>query len=102
LRLAHGRRQHQKHKARRPEPKQFNFAALNSTHPLSKPSTQGILNRHRCPRGFGLAKPNSEVRSNTAFGVLKLTLYKCGYDWEFVPVAGKQFTDSGPATCHAK
>jgi len=53
-------------------------------------------------RGFGPPQPNSEVRSNTAFGVLKLTLYKGGYDWEFVPVAGKQFTDSGAGSCHAK
>ena len=53
-------------------------------------------------RGFGAPKPNSEVRSNQAFGVLKLKLYKDSYDWEFIPVAGKDFRDSGSGTCHSK
>ena len=47
--------------------------------------------------------PNSEVRDDTAFGVLKLTLRPEGYSWEFVPVrdaAGKGFSDSGSAACH--
>lgn len=45
-------------------------------------------------------KPNSEVRNNTAFGVLKLFLYATGYRWEFVPEAGQTFTDVGSADCH--
>lgn len=44
--------------------------------------------------------PNVEVRDNTAFGVLKLTLRSGGYDWEFVPIAGNTFRDSGAGTCH--
>jgi PKD repeat protein len=44
--------------------------------------------------------PNSEVRSKT-FGVLKLTLHSGSYDWQFVPEAGKTFTDSGSASCHS-
>jgi len=44
-------------------------------------------------------KPNSEVRSAT-FGVLELTLHPDGYDWEFVPIAGK-FTDRGHGECHS-
>jgi hypothetical protein len=51
-------------------------------------------------RPFGEAKPNSEVRDATAFGVLKLTLKPKGYDWQFIPEAGKSFTDSGSGTCH--
>jgi Calcineurin-like phosphoesterase len=51
-------------------------------------------------REFGLHKANSEVRNNTAFGVLKLTLKPTGYDWKFIPVAGKSFTDSGSGSCH--
>ena len=51
-------------------------------------------------REFGTAKPNSEVRDNTAFGVLKLTLKATGYDWQFLPEAGKAFTDSGSGNCH--
>jgi hypothetical protein len=44
--------------------------------------------------------PNSEVRSADAFGVIKLTLHPEGYDWQFVPVAGETFTDSGSGQCH--
>jgi hypothetical protein len=33
-------------------------------------------------------------------GVLKLTLEAGSYSWEFVPVAGKSYTDSGSGTCH--
>jgi acid phosphatase type 7 len=42
----------------------------------------------------------SEVRNADTFGVLKLTLHARGYDWEFVPEAGKTFRDSGSGTCH--
>ena len=51
-------------------------------------------------RPFGSTKPNSEVRDATAFGVLKLTLKPKSYDWEFIPEAGKSFTDSGTSNCH--
>jgi hypothetical protein len=49
---------------------------------------------------FGTIKANSEVRNNTADGVLKLTLFSGGYQWNFVPAAGATFTDSGSGTCH--
>jgi hypothetical protein len=32
--------------------------------------------------------------------VLKLTLRQTSYDWKFLPVAGKTFSDSGGAECH--
>jgi hypothetical protein len=48
---------------------------------------------------FGTPLANSEVRNNTTWGVLKLTLHATGYDWEFVPVAGSTFTDSGSDSC---
>jgi calcineurin-like phosphoesterase family protein len=51
-------------------------------------------------RPFGEPKPNSEIRDATAFGVLKLTLKPGGYDWQFIPEAGKTFTDSGSGNCH--
>jgi hypothetical protein len=41
-----------------------------------------------------------EVRDNTSHGVLKLTLAPGSYSWEFVPVPGDTFTDSGTANCH--
>ena len=50
--------------------------------------------------GWTTPKPNSEVRQNNTFGVLKLTLHPTGYDWQFVPEAGKTFTDSGSGACH--
>jgi hypothetical protein len=31
--------------------------------------------------------------------VLKLTLHSTSYDWQFVPIAGQNFTDSGNANC---
>jgi len=43
---------------------------------------------------------NSEVRNSDTFGVLKLTLHANGYDWTFVPEAGKTFADSGSGGCH--
>jgi hypothetical protein len=42
---------------------------------------------------------NSELRNTDTFGVLKLTLHPASYDWQFVPEAGKMFTDSGSAQC---
>ena len=42
--------------------------------------------------------PNSVVRA-AVFGVLKLTLKTGGYDWQFVPVAGESFNDSGSGRC---
>ncbi len=51
-------------------------------------------------RPFGDAHPNSELRNADAFGVLKLTLKSNGYDWQFIPEAGKSFTDSGSGECH--
>jgi acid phosphatase type 7 len=43
---------------------------------------------------------NSEVRNADTFGILKLTLHPTTYDWEFVPEAGKTFTDSGTGYCY--
>jgi hypothetical protein len=40
------------------------------------------------------------VRNDDTFGVLKLTLRPATYEWQFIPVAGKTFTDSGTGRCH--
>ena len=48
----------------------------------------------------GTLKANSEVFNGTTFGVLKLTLSTGSYAWEFVPIAGGTFTDSGTGNCH--
>lgn len=52
------------------------------------------------PRPFGPPKPNSQVRKAFTFGVLKLTLRAHSYDWQFIPIAGQTFSDSGSGSCH--
>jgi hypothetical protein len=49
---------------------------------------------------FGTPLATSEVRNATTYGVLKLTVDADSYAWEFVPVAGQTFTDSGSTACH--
>jgi hypothetical protein len=49
---------------------------------------------------FARSAPNSEVRNNDTFGVLRLTLYPSGYDWKFLPAGGSRFSDSGSGRCH--
>jgi 3',5'-cyclic AMP phosphodiesterase CpdA len=49
---------------------------------------------------FVSVAPNSEVRANNNPGVLKLVLKADSYTWQFIPVAGKTFTDSGEGNCH--
>ena len=49
---------------------------------------------------FVTTAANSEVRNDTTFGVLKVTLHPSSYDWTFVPVPGQAFTDSGTTACH--
>jgi len=51
-------------------------------------------------RPFAPPHANSEVRNTDTFGVLKLTLRSGAYDWQFIPEAGKTFTDSGTGSCH--
>ena len=46
-------------------------------------------------------QPNTEVRNNTTWGVIKLTLHATSYDWQFIPIAGQTFTDSGSSNCVA-
>jgi acid phosphatase type 7 len=46
---------------------------------------------------------NSQIRNNSVYGILRLTLHEGGYNWRFVPAAGSGgFTDSGSAKCHPK
>lgn len=44
---------------------------------------------------------NSEAWEASTLGVLELTLHATSYDWQFVPVAGGTYTDSGTGSCHA-
>jgi hypothetical protein len=51
-------------------------------------------------RSMSATKPNSEVRMNDTHGVLKMVLRPDGYDFEFLPVAGKTWTDRGSGACN--
>jgi acid phosphatase type 7 len=44
--------------------------------------------------------PRQEAANADTYGVLRVTLRGNGYDWRFVPVAGRTFTDSGSHACH--
>jgi hypothetical protein len=50
--------------------------------------------------GFRSDQPGSERRNSSTFGVLELTLLPDSYQWRFVPVLGKHFTDAGSSSCH--
>ncbi len=50
--------------------------------------------------GFSAVKPNSITRNATTFGVLKLTLNASSFSWQFIPIAGQTFKDSGTILCH--
>ena len=49
---------------------------------------------------FGKTQPNSEVRGGGIGGVIKLELRDDSYSWQFIPVKGSTFTDSGTGRCH--
>jgi calcineurin-like phosphoesterase family protein len=49
---------------------------------------------------FPTPSPHSEVREGQTHGVLELTLHPTSYDWRFVPIAGKTFSDTGTTRCH--
>jgi acid phosphatase type 7 len=50
--------------------------------------------------GLSSRIPHSQVAQNTTFGVLKLTLHPSSYEWQFVPEAGRTYTDQGSTACH--
>jgi hypothetical protein len=48
---------------------------------------------------FGTPIANSEVRNNTSYGVIKLTLNPTGYAWKYITTTGA-VADSGSGACH--
>ncbi len=48
----------------------------------------------------GEIHPNTETGDDDTFGVLQLTLHPGAYSWEFLPVAGNTYTDTGREECH--
>ncbi len=49
---------------------------------------------------FSTIRSTSQVRNNDTWGVIKFTLHADSYDWQFLPVDGATFTDSGTASTH--
>ena len=78
------------------------FAEMNANGASVSPGLREIVvgTGGRDLYEFGSVLPASEVRNDSTFGVLKVTLRANGYDWEFIPVAGSTFTDSGSTDCH--
>jgi hypothetical protein len=70
---------------------------LDFTHGIRE-IVAGTGGRSHDPLGFAI--PNSEVRNADTFGVLKVSLSPHAYAWEFIPVPGGMFRDSGAGVCH--
>ena len=69
-----------------------------------RPASQGIRQFTVGTGGAGLYRfvrtaPGSEARASV-HGVLKLTLEDGSYEWEFVPIPGASFRDTGHGECH--
>jgi len=63
---------------------------------------QFIVGTGGAPGGtqHGPDEPRVQAKKVDAPGVLKLELGSSFYHWKFVPVAGRNYTDSGRAHCH--
>jgi hypothetical protein len=57
----------------------------------------GTGGRSHYPVFFRL--PASRAVDWTTYGVLRLTLRPTGYDWRFLPAAGRTYADAGSGTC---
>jgi hypothetical protein len=58
------------------------------------------LSQTRKSRPLDNHRSFSQVRNTGTFGVLRLVLRPAGYDWRFLPEAGRTFTDAGHGACH--
>ena len=79
------------------------FAPMDDQRQTGRRRDQVVRRRHRRRRVYefkGKAQ-NSEVKDNTTYGVLKMSLKPGSYDWEFIPMPGKTFRDSGSGKCSA-
>jgi hypothetical protein len=83
-----------------------NYERFAKQDPTGEPAERGIRQFVVGTGGDSLSRfdtgiaANSEVRNDTTHGVLKLTLHPTSYDWEFVPIVGQTFKDSGSADCN--
>jgi calcineurin-like phosphoesterase family protein len=78
------------------------FAEMNASGVAVLPGLREFVvgTGGRSHYSFGTILPASQVRDSSTYGVLKLILHTNGYDWQFIPVAGSTFTDSGSTDCH--
>ena len=78
------------------------FAEMNTQGAVSSSGLREIVvgTGGRDLYEFDSPLPASEVRDNSAYGVLKVTLHANSYAWEFIPIPGSTFTDSGSTNCH--
>jgi len=53
----------------------------------------------RSLRSFSTIRANSQVRNSDTWGLLRMVLNPTSYEWNFIPVAGRTFTDQGTANC---
>jgi hypothetical protein len=80
------------------------FARISPSGALSSARgiRQFIVGTGGAEREFqqGPDEPRVQAKKAGAPGVLKLELGWGFYRWKFVPVAGRNYTDSGSARCH--
>ncbi len=85
---------------------EHNYERFSPQDPQGRADFEGGIRQFVVGTGGGgeglISEPiaNSEVRTDDTDGVLKLILHPKSYEWEFVPVEGESFTDSGSAKCH--
>lgn len=83
---------------------QHHYERMTTMSPDGSWHETGIRQFNVGTGGESLLAPTSIYHASEAFsasyGVLKLTLRPDGYDWEFLPVPGSDYTDSGSNPCH--
>ena len=68
--------------------------------PLADGIRQFIVGTGGAPLySFAAIHPESQARASV-WGVIKFTLSPESYTWEFVPIAGESFRDTGTVLCH--
>ena len=81
-----------------------NYERFALQDPDQRPSPRGIREfvvgtGGRSLRSFLTVQPNSEVRLNQSFGVLKLTLGATSYAWQFISERDRSILDAGSTAC---
>jgi hypothetical protein len=82
-----------------------NYQRWAQMTPSGTVSAQGIRQFIIGTGGAGFypfVRSDSRVQAKQAstFGVVKFTLADTSYSWQFVPIQGQSYSDSGSATCH--